>query len=130
MIAAIRPPAHPSRHMFRGVLLDAPSLRVVIDVATLTVTVDGRARAFEPETIPTHVIPAHKGKDGRRVKARTVAAKAEPRHETASRAFAFAESEAARLGVEPFVVGMAEPSRNTLAHREARAAKAQVDGDQ
>lgn len=130
MIAALRPPAHPSRHTFRGVLLDAPSRRVVLDIAALTVTVDGRTHDFAPLVVAQHVIPAHKGKDGRRVKARTVAANAEPRHETVSRAFAFAESEAARLGVKSFLVGLPEPSRNTLAHREARAAKANAEVEQ
>lgn len=124
MIAALRPPAHPMRHTFRGVLLESPPNRVVLDVLSCTVTVDGEATAFAPETIPAHTIPAHKAKDGRRVRARLVAEKLEPKHETTARAFAFAESEAARLGVRFSVVGAPEPSRNTLAHREARAAKA------
>lgn len=124
MIAALRPPAHPSRHTFRGVLLEAPPQRVVLDIAACVVTVDGRETAFAPETIPAHTIPAHKNKEGRRVQSRRVPERREPRHDTISRAFAFAESEAARLGVKSYVVGLPEPSRNTLAHREARAVKA------
>ena len=124
MIRALRPPAHPARHTFRGVLLEAPPRRVVLDVLTCTVTVDRFVTDFAPETIPAHTIPAHKAKDGRRIQARRVAEKREPKHETIARAFIFAESEARRLGVKSYVVGAPEPSRNTLAHREARAAKA------
>lgn len=107
-----------------------PARRVVFDLQGLTVAVDGRTHDFAPLVVAQHVIPEYKGKDGRRVAARTVPAKIEPHFDTVSRAFAFAESAAERLGVKSFVVGMPEPSRNTLAHREARAAKAQVEGDQ